>query len=86
MFPCLAFGSGYWWVFPIIMIAMMVLCYFMMRGHGSSMMCGPGFGRSGNHRKSGSDHTLDNPSRKYAQGEINNQEYEEKKQDLSRRT
>ena len=42
MFPYLAFGYGDWWIFPIITIAMMVLCFFMMRGHAGSMMCGPG--------------------------------------------
>ncbi len=49
MFPCLTFGSGYWWIFPLTMIAMMVLCFFMMRGHGGSMNCGPGFRSSGSH-------------------------------------
>ena len=37
MFPCVAFGYGYWWIFPIIIIAMIVLCFFMMRGHAGSM-------------------------------------------------
>ncbi len=39
MFPCLGFGYGYWWIFPLIMIAMIVFCFFMMRGHGGSIMC-----------------------------------------------
>jgi uncharacterized membrane protein len=81
MFPCLAFGYGYWWIFPIIMIAMVVLCFFMMRGHASSMMCGPGFGRSGSHSENASDRSLDILNKKNTQGEINKQEYEEKKQD-----
>jgi hypothetical protein len=38
MFPC--FGFGFWWIFPIIMIAMMVFCYFVMRRHGGPMTCG----------------------------------------------
>ncbi len=42
MFPCACFGYGFWWVFPIIMITMMVLCFFMMRGRMCSMMCRPG--------------------------------------------
>jgi putative membrane protein len=86
MFPCLAFGSGYWWIFPIIMIAMMVLCFFMMRGHAGSMKCGPNFGRSGSHNENASDRPLDILNRKYAQGEINKQEYEEKKEDIALRT
>jgi uncharacterized membrane protein len=86
MFPCLAFGYGYWWIFPIIMIAMMVLCIFMMRGHAGSTMCGPGFGRSGSSAESSSDRPSDILNRKYDQGEINEQEYEEKKKDIAGRT
>jgi putative membrane protein len=86
MFPCLGFGYGYWWIFPIIMIAMMVLCFFMMRGHAGSIMCSPGFGRSDSHSENASDRPLDMLNRKYAQGEINKQEYEEKKEDIARRT
>jgi uncharacterized membrane protein len=86
MFPCLAFGYGYWWIFPIIMIAMMVLCFFMMRGHGCSMMCGPGFGRSGSHSESASDRPPDILNRKNSRGEINKQEYEEKKKETAGRT
>ena len=49
MFPCawLA-GFGVWWIFPIIMIAMMVICFFMMRRHG--MSCGTGCCARGKHR------------------------------------
>ncbi len=86
MFPCLAFGYGYWWIFPNIMLAMMVLCFFMMRGHRGSMMCGPGFGSPGGHSKKSSTHPLDTLNRKNAQGEINKQEFEEKKDDIGRRT
>jgi uncharacterized membrane protein len=82
MFPCLAFGYGFWWIFPIIMIAMIALCFFMMRGHAGSMMCGPGCGRTGSHSES----PLDILNRKYDQGEINMQEYEEKKKDIEGRT
>ncbi len=60
MFPCLAFGYGYWWIFPIIMIAMMVLCFFIMRRHAGLMMCCPGFGRSrGQSENASTNRTLD---------------------------
>lgn len=81
MFPCLAFGNGYWWIAPIIMIAMMALCFFMMRGHARPMMYSPGFGRSGSHGERASDRPLDILNRKDARGEINELGYEEKKQD-----
>jgi len=86
MFPCLGFGYGYWWILPLIMIAMMVLCFFMMRGHAGSKMCSPSFGHSGSHSENASDRPLDILNRKYAQGEINRQEYQEKKEDIARRT
>ena len=84
MFPCTGFSYGYWWIFPIILIAMMVLCFFIMRGHAGSMMCGPSSGRSSDHSKNSSTSPLDILNRKYALGEINKQEYEEKKEDIAR--
>ncbi len=86
MFPCLAFGDGYWWIFPIIMIVMMGICFFMMRRHGGSMMCCQGFGKSGGCSENEStNRTLDILKKKNVQGEINNQEYEDKKEDIMRR-
>ncbi len=55
MFPCVCSGYGFWWLFPIIMIGMMVLCFFMMRGRMGSM-CRPGFrGIKEDGEKSGMD-------------------------------
>ena len=33
MFPCAWFGYGFglWWIFPLIMIMMILFCFFMMR-------------------------------------------------------
>ncbi len=42
MFPCACSGYGFWWISPVIMIVMMVLCFFMMRGRMGTMMCRPG--------------------------------------------
>ena len=70
MFPCLGFCYGYWWIFPIIMTAMMVLCCFMMRGHGGAMMC------SGSHAEKASDLPQD----------VLNRKYDEEKKDSARRT
>lgn len=42
MFPCWGFSDGYGWIFPAVMIGVMVLCFFLMRGRAGSMMCGHG--------------------------------------------
>jgi uncharacterized membrane protein len=49
MFPCAGFGYGFWWIFPIIMLVMMALCFFMMRGRMGAMMCRPGFRSTDSH-------------------------------------
>ncbi len=79
MFPCLGFGYGLWWIFPLIMIGMMFFCLFMMRGRMGSMMCRPGFRKSGNHGEDTSASPLDILNQRYVRGEVNKEEYEEKK-------
>ena len=64
----------FWWMFPLIMV---VLCFFMMRGRKGSMMCG--FGPRSKFRDSSRD-ILD---KRYARGEIDKEEYEEKNRILN---
>ncbi len=75
-------GFGWWWVFPAVMILMMFLCFFMMRRRGW-MMCGPSPRMSddscwGRHSETARE-ILD---KRYARGEIEKEEYEEKKKEL----
>ncbi len=79
MFPCSGFGYGLWWIFPLVMILMMVLCFFMVRGRMGSMICRPGFRKSGNHGVDASDSPLDILNKRYVRGEVNKEEYEQKK-------
>ncbi len=69
------FFEGYWWIFPLIMI---VICFFFMRG---GRMCGHGSHDEDNHGSESAGEILD---RRYASGEIDRTEYEEKKRDLNR--
>ena len=78
MFPCTGFGYGLWWIFPLIMIVMMVLCFFMMRGRMGSMMRRSGC-NTGSLAGDAADAALDTLKKRYARGEINKEEYEEKK-------
>ena len=44
MFLC-ALSHGLWWVFPILIVAMMTICFLLMRGPGMSWRTGC-FGRT----------------------------------------
>ncbi len=69
-----SFFTGYWWIFPLLMMVACVL--FMILGCGR-MMCGPWtwkeFGNS----------ALDILNKRYAKGDIDQKEYEERKRNLS---
>ena len=70
-----AFWNGFhwWWIIPI---AMMILCFVVMRRHGGCVM---GWSRS--HHKSGSAREI--LDKRYALGEIGKEEYEQKKRDIN---
>ena len=69
------FCLNYWWVFPLVMIA---LCFIMKKGCGSRSMCG--YGSTG--PKDISSSARDTLDQRYAQGEIDQREYEQKKKTL----
>jgi len=69
-----------WWLFPLAMIA---LCFLMMRGRKGSMMCGFGSRHEDSHHIEASDSAKDILDKRYALGEINTEEYTEKKQILN---
>lgn len=66
-------GFGFWWIFPLVM---MVFCFFFMRGWCGRWMWGTdtdiGYGES----------AMDILQKRYARGEIDQKEYEEKKKIL----
>lgn len=83
MFPCSGFGFGYWWIFPIVMIGMMALCFLIMRGHMGFMMCGPSSREKDIHGEEAGGTALEILNKRYARGEVDKQEYEEKKKTIT---
>ena len=67
--------EGFHWGW-IIFIAMMILCFIMMRGRSGCFM-----GRSRSRQVAESAREI--LDKRYASGEISKQEYEEKKRDIS---
>ena len=71
---------SFWWIVPVIM---MILCFFMMRRRGGAMMCGFGPRWNGRYPGKGADSAMDILDRRYASGDIDRAEYEEKKVSLT---
>lgn len=73
-------GSAWWWIWPVLMIAM---CVFMMRRWKGPMMCGFGFRDKDRPDFNMSGSASDILDKRYAAGEIDKTEYEEKKKALT---
>ena len=71
---------SFWWIVPIIM---MILCFLMMRGRRGSMICGCGSRGIDNQQNRVPDSAIDILNKRYASGEINKEEYEERKRTLN---
>jgi putative membrane protein len=74
------FSSPWLWIWPVLMI---VMCFFMMRGRRGSMMCGFGSHYKDRPHISAKDSAADILDKRYATGEIEKEEYEEKKRILT---
>jgi len=75
------YGAGFcnfsfWWLIPI---AMMGLCFFMMRGRKGSMICRFGSRNEDSHKIYPSDSAMDILDKRYANDIIDEEEYEKKK-------
>lgn len=62
------FCGGYWWIFPLVMI---FLCFLFMRRGCSKWMCGVG--------DINNESATEILNKRFARGEIDQSEYEEKK-------
>ena len=73
------FGSTWWWVWPVLMMAM---CFFVMRRWRGPMMCGFSPKPKERPQYSTSDSPTDILDKRYAAGAIDKVEYEEMKRSL----
>jgi uncharacterized membrane protein len=73
---------SFWWIFPVLMV---ILCFVMMRRRRGSMMCGFGSCCTDSDRLRASGSATEILYKRYASGEINKEEYDEKKQVLNQR-
>ena len=80
MFAAEISEGSLWWLFPLAMIA---LCFFMMRRRKDSVMCGFGTRDEDSQRINTSDSARDILEKRFALGEIDMEEYEEKKRVLN---
>jgi len=74
--------NSFWWIIPIVM---MLLCFFMFRGRRGGGMCCFGPRHIDNHQTRDSESAMEILDKRYASGEINKDEYEEKKRTLTDR-
>lgn len=61
------FGSSWWWIWPVLMIA---VCFFIMRRWRGPMMCGFGSYCNDENRFNSSDTVADILNKRFAAGEI----------------
>jgi len=67
------FCFGYWWIFPLIMIFFCILFANRSKGRGMFGCCSP---------KDFQESPLDILNKRYARGQIDQREYEERKQNI----
>ena len=70
----------HWWIMPLVMI---IFCLFIMRGRSGSMMCWPGSHKEDSSFISDSNSAMEILEKRYALGEIEREEFEEKKKELN---
>ena len=69
----------YWWLFPLVMV---ILCFLVMGGRRGSTMCGFRSRGTPNHKISDSNSAIEILDKRYALGELDKKEYDERRSEL----
>lgn len=73
------FWWGGFWIFPLLMMIVMLVAVYLFIGRGAGGFCG----RSDFHDGASNETPLDIAKKRYARGEIDKREFEELKKDLA---
>lgn len=76
-----AWCAGFWWIFPILFLLMILGCVFMMR----RCSCMPSWRASGGFGSRSSNDAMEILKKRYALGEIDRKQYEEMKKKIAER-
>ena len=80
--PCMWHGGGMWF-FPMLMFIIMIIVFFVLAGRGRGGCRLPWWGPEGYYRKGEeSDSALEILKKRYANGEITKEEFEQMKKDI----
>ncbi len=76
------FCFSFWWIIPIIMMVLCACMCFFRKGRTRLTMCGESSLNKGSHKMGASDSAMELLNKRYALGELDKEEYEEKRTTL----
>jgi len=85
---CFMWGPMFWWIFPLmglacmIVVAAVIVLAMRHMGGGTGMSCMPPMMHMGHGMEAGAETPMDILKKRYAKGELTREEFEQMKRDL----